>query len=470
MRTRSIGWQLTMLVAAFVVVTLVAVGVLSYQSFRSASQSGRLAQEAEARNQTLFALVNAVSKNQGIAQQLLREKDPDAMEKLIEQGKALGEAAESSIRAADAGIGVLGAPWQKLRAANDKGIAILLQGERAQAQEVFLGESNPAYEGLLEAIGQLQRRVQQEAAAQTAASSSANARLQVVVSLLVLAGLGGLATLGLLLVRRIVAAVRRAAEQVAEGAEQVAGAASQVSHASQALAQGASEQAASLEETSASSEEINSMSRQNAQSARAAAKLTSESQRKFGETNQALESMVTAMNEINASSDKVAKIIKVIDEIAFQTNILALNAAVEAARAGEAGMGFAVVADEVRNLAQRSAQAARDTTVLIEESIARSNEGKSRVNQVVASIRALTEDSSRVKTMLDEVSVGSEEQSRGIEQVAKAIQQMEQVTQRSAASAEESASASEELTAQSETLREVVDGLAALVNGGAARG
>ena len=139
------------------------------------------------------------------------------------------------------------------------------------------------------------------------------------------------------------------------------------------------------------------------------------------------------MGDIKASSDKVAKIIKVIDEIAFQTNILALNAAVEAARAGEAGMGFAVVADEVRNLAQRCAQAAKDTAALIEESIVKSNDGKTKVDQVAVAIRAITEESAKVKTLVDEVSLGSQEQTRGIEQVAKALTQMEQVTQQSAA-------------------------------------
>lgn len=154
---------------------------------------------------------------------------------------------------------------------------------------------------------------------------------------------------------------------------------------------------------------------------------------------------------------------KVIDEIAFQTNILALNAAVEAARAGEAGMGFAVVADEVRNLAHRSAQAAKDTESLIEDSIVRSRDGKAKVDHVATAIRAIAADSNRIQVLVDEVNVASQEQSRGIEQVAKSVTLMENVTQRSAASAEESASASTELTAQASALQDVVLRLSQMV-------
>jgi methyl-accepting chemotaxis protein len=257
----------------------------------------------------------------------------------------------------------------------------------------------------------------------------------------------------------------RAVSELTEGAEQIASAASQVSGSSQSLAQGASEQAASIEETSASGEEINSMARKNSENCRSMAGLVGESQETFTRTNRQLEEMVVSMNGINESSDKISKIIKVIDEIAFQTNILALNAAVEAARAGEAGMGFAVVADEVRSLAQRSAQAAKDTAALIEDSIAKSNEGKVKVDQVANAIRAITQDSAKIKVLVDEVNLGSEEQSRGLDQISRAIAQMEQVTQTTAANAEESAAAAEELNAQSETLKDLVEQMNAMVGG-----
>ncbi|HUI77882.1 MAG TPA: methyl-accepting chemotaxis protein [Bryobacteraceae bacterium] len=297
------------------------------------------------------------------------------------------------------------------------------------------------------------------------ANSQASQAQSLTVSIGLTCVLLALGAVVVFVVRQINQHLKQAIGELTSGAGQVANAAGQVASASQSLAQGASEQAASLEETSASTEEISSMAHKNSDNSANAAGLVTGAQEKFNQTNRSLDQMVTAMQEINASSDKIAKIIKVIDEIAFQTNILALNAAVEAARAGEAGMGFAVVADEVRNLAQRSAQAARDTAALIEESIAKSNEGKAKVDQVAVAIREITQEQGQVKVLVDEVSMGSQEQARGLEQIAKAITQMERVTQQTAASAEESASAATELTAQSESVKEVLNRLTRMVGG-----
>ncbi|HET6250787.1 MAG TPA: methyl-accepting chemotaxis protein [Tepidisphaeraceae bacterium] len=181
------------------------------------------------------------------------------------------------------------------------------------------------------------------------------------------------------------------------------------------------------------------------------------------EGNRTLGEMVVSMQEITGSSDKISKIIKVIDEIAFQTNILALNAAVEAARAGEAGMGFAVVADEVRSLAQRAGQAAHDSSAVIQESVAKAAAGKDQLDEIAHSIQSLAENAHSIQVLIHAVESGSEEQMRGFEQISKAIAQMEQVTQNTAATAEESASAAREMSSQSDVLQDIVASLVTLV-------
>lgn len=299
------------------------------------------------------------------------------------------------------------------------------------------------------------------------AERTESARTKASVASFVMIGLViGAVVTALLLFRSVMGSnrtLRQICAEIAEGARQVASASRQVSSASSALAQGSSEQAASLEETSASTEEINSMTQKNAENASTAARETENADRLLAETTQKLDQMILSMKEINTSSEKISRIIRVIDEIAFQTNILALNAAVEAARAGEAGMGFAVVADEVRNLAQRCAQAAKDTSDLIEESIVRSQEGKGKLDDVSASVHRVVENASRIKVLANEVHMGSQEQARGIEQIARAVSQMQQVTQSTAASAEESASAGEEMSAQAANLNDAVARLSSLV-------
>ena len=299
-------------------------------------------------------------------------------------------------------------------------------------------------------------------ASASAVSSAKSARSIMAIIALLLLGLG-LGAGVLWLVRQASAALKDLAAQMSESAERVSGAAHLVSGSSQSLASGASEQAASLEETSASTEEITSITRKNADHALQVAGLMQQSADGAVAVNQSLDRMVEQMKEIGNSSNKIARIIKVIDEIAFQTNILALNAAVEAARAGEAGLGFAVVADEVRNLAQRCAQAARDTAGLIEDSIATSRDGNARLDQMATNVRGMTESATQVKSLVDEVNMGSQEQARGMEQIARAIAQMEQVTQRTAASAEESASAGTDLNSHANALRALVHDMRVMV-------
>ena len=266
-----------------------------------------------------------------------------------------------------------------------------------------------------------------------------------------------------LTVRSTVATVGTALTALRNGSREIAAASAQVSTAAQGLSRDSSQQAASLEEVSASLQTMAATTRSTADNARTVASLMGEFDGEVQASNAMLGEMVSAMAGIEESSGKVSRIIKTIDEIAFQTNILALNAAVEAARAGEAGMGFAVVADGVRHPAPRSAQAARDTAALIEESSANAAEGAGTVAQVREAIDGITSSVAQVKTLVDDVSAASAQQAQGIDQVRQAIGQMEHVTQGTAATAEESAAASEELSAQAETTSAFVRDLEAMV-------
>jgi signal transduction histidine kinase len=253
--------------------------------------------------------------------------------------------------------------------------------------------------------------------------------------------------------------------QLREGSVQVAGASDQVSSSSQSLAQGATEQASSLEEITASIEEMASQTKQNSASAGEAKTLADAARENADKGAEAMRRMSGAIDDIKQSSDETAKIISTIDEIAFQTNLLALNAAVEAARAGEAGKGFAVVAEEVRNLAQRSAEAARNTAEMIEGSVKNADNGVSIGKEVGDVLAQIVDGNRKVSELVAEISAASNEQSQGIDQVSTAVGQLDQVTQSSAANAEESASSAEELSAQAEEMHRIVQQLRNVVGG-----
>jgi methyl-accepting chemotaxis protein len=291
----------------------------------------------------------------------------------------------------------------------------------------------------------------------------ASAEFGIIVGL-VSALLAGLA-IALVIILNTNRMLRGVAHTLDAGSREVAAAATQVSGSSQTLAHGANEQAASLEETSASLEEITSMTKRNADNADSAKNLATQTRRAADVGATDMTKMAQAMDAIKASGDSIAKIIKTIDEIAFQTNILALNAAVEAARAGEAGLGFAVVAEEVRALAQRSAQAARETAEKIEDSIGKSQQGVAISSKVATSLQEILQKARSLDELVAEIANSSREQSQGIGQINSALTQMDRVTQGTAASAEESASAAEELNGQAVTLQDAVAQLLALVGG-----
>lgn len=278
------------------------------------------------------------------------------------------------------------------------------------------------------------------------------------LGMLVLVGI-----LALWLARSIARPINNIIEGLNDGAEQVAGAADQVSSASQALAAGASEQASAIEETSSTLTQLAAMTRSNADSSQEANKIATEARSRAGRGEETMTQLTSAMNAINHSSAEISKIIKVIEEIAFQTNLLALNAAVEAARAGEHGKGFAVVADEVRQLAMRAANAAKDTTSLIHSSTERAREGTGVANDASSTLQEIAREVARVAELLDGISKASSEQALGVDQINGAVTQVERVTQQTSASAEESASAAEELSAQAQTVRSTVAKLADIV-------
>jgi len=243
---------------------------------------------------------------------------------------------------------------------------------------------------------------------------------------------------------------------ISSAADQVAAGSKQVSDSSMSLSQGATEQASSIEQLTASIEEISVQTKQNAQSANQANELAENAKTNAAQGNSQMQEMQKAMIEINQSSSNISKIIKVIDEIAFQTNILALNAAVEAARAGQHGKGFAVVAEEVRNLAARSANAAKETTAMIESSIKKVEDGTKIANETAQALNKIVGGVTEVAALVNNIAVASNEQAAGIAQINQGISQVSQVVQSNSATSEESAAASEELSSQAEMLKDNV--------------
>ena len=496
----TLGKQIAL---GFAAVCVTLVGFTVYNSIELGRIGGNIAQVA---NQALpsLALISEMNRrgldNQLILYRIVEESDPQrraAIRAELEENakansviigqfqKELPPGSEES-RLFDA----LKAARERFSPLRKTFLDLVDAGKADDARALLNGDLQASLQERMEAGNALYAFCEKETLATGREALAASARSRLVVDLLALLAVGLAVAVSAVIIRRTSRTLLGIARNLEEGAAQVVGAAGQVANSGEILAQGATEQAASCEETSASLEEIGSMTRRNAEGAQSArsfasdtrrnaetgAARTEEMSRAMEEIKRAGQEMIAAMDGIKASSNDIAKIIRTIDEIAFQTNILALNAAVEAARAGEAGAGFAVVAEEVRALAQRSATAAKETAALIETSVARSAEGVETNNRVFQSLSGITSQTDGLRQSLREIvgkarevdqlvnhiAEASREQHAGISQVGDAMIQMDKVIQNNAASAEESAAAAEELNALAASMNEQVSALLAL--------
>jgi methyl-accepting chemotaxis protein len=398
-------------------------------------------------------------------------KNPEVyIQKLAELGKEMNDYAasfEKTLVSAEGQKNIAGLTQavKKYESLQARIVELVRAGKGEEAQGVFESEGANLAEGISDTLGKMTKDKIAYAKA-IADENSATAAAAVTLTLIVTV-LGAVVAfvLGFFLPRSVTVPIHRVAAGLAEGSDQVASASAQVSAASQSLAEGSSEQASAIEETSASIEELSAMTTQNAENANQANNLMKETGRVVNEANESMQELTVAMKEITTGSEDTAKIIKTIDEIAFQTNLLALNAAVEAARAGEAGAGFAVVADEVRNLAMRSAESAKNTANLIDDSIRRIKNGSDIVAKTNEAFDRVLGGANKVGELFREIAAASNEQAQGIAQIGKAIAEMDKVVQQNAANAEEAASASEELNAQAMQMKDMVAELIAVIRG-----
>ena len=355
--------------------------------------------------------------------------------------------------------------WTSRKGDLDQYLSLVQAGKREEALAFSEGKMKDNTFGLIKKIDDLLALNAKETAADEAKSEKEASVLKWLAIIGSLFGAVVAIAFGIFFPVSITRPIKKVIDGMIDSAAQVVSASAQVSSTSQDLADGTSQQAASLEETSATMEEISSMTEHNAGNASQAKDLMLKTKEIVGRVNEHVEQMSLSVKEATTTSEETGKIVKTIDEIAFQTNLLALNAAVEAARAGEAGAGFAVVAEEVRNLAIRAAEAARNTSTLIENTITAIRKSSELTQLTQEAFRDNIEISGKVANLIEEIATTSQEQSTGISQINKAIAEMDHVVQQTASGAEEAASAAQQLNGQAETMKVFVDDLMLVVEG-----